>query len=773
MKRLAAVWNGRAGGVGRWGLLAVGLLLGGCDPGGTGGASGNARFPAVASETASPGSGAADREQAASGSSQALYALGSEGSGLLSVLHSELSPATLWHSRSDRVLLFQDMARIGVGAPSFLAYSSPTGIAMLQPGSMVSGDAMRESWLLAAFPGATGWTEWDSPWGLFLEHRPRHVLLGTNGVELLFDGPAGHWTMLPLYGAYRPPQEGREVLKGQGLKEKPHKTWEWPVVVARDPLTRLRYWAGVSLRFPLREGGRLAVNGREGTVTWEERFRWLERSDAWATRPVRLAPVSPVLGLALTKGQSFPVAFSQAPFGFEMPTVFGPWFAVPEADGYTMSFRVLRYVNETEQWTGASGGGDAGAQAGLREAGRALFGQAGGYRPEGTGGPASLEALEGYLWQARAVPYFDAETRTRALGELQRVMKEGVLVPGVLGGEVGGDEPARRVWSSLLAQAVWAVAAASGDRTWVRERWPLLRSEWSRRRVGSWAKFGRDGMGELGDGAAAALAWARLAWLAGDQDGYRLGCGAVAAELVHLHARLRGARWFREQQPWSPGAVLTESAWVRRLRVGAGGWEVVEGAGKGADAHASALAERWRYFRDPDIARFCREHLGGDVRREVEWLAGMAAESATARLALDTLAAVGFRPASGIGKAGQAGEGVPGLDMGRTAGLIRWLGQVRGEEKARVERLIPDVELTGPAEEGQRNGRLIGWIAGGADSPDGWPRMRWVDWPAPTGAIWDLGAVRVGDETGGARMKRTEGRHEDRWDVDIVGGAGR
>ena len=103
------------------------------------------------------------------------------------------------------------------------------------------------------------------------------------------------------------------------------------------------------------------------------------------------------MGLALTKGQTFPVEFSKAPFDFEMPTVYGPWFGLPESGEYTMRFRVLQYVNEAEVVRAPDRRSGSAEETkvieSLRVVGRDLFGAPTGYRPEGGEDWASMAAL--------------------------------------------------------------------------------------------------------------------------------------------------------------------------------------------------------------------------------------------------------------------------------------------------------------------------------------------------------------------------------------------
>ncbi|MGE4180503.1 MAG: hypothetical protein AB7J34_11815 [Limisphaerales bacterium] len=774
-------------------VLIGGLMagVGGCDSGngGAGGGSGRALYPRVDTPLVAAPAGGRDSEGASPDPLTLVKGTGDSPEPVLLGIQTDLSPGTLWHSPANQVSLFADLARIGLGAPSFLAYSSPTGIASLRPGGVMTGDQMRENWLLAAFPGASGWTDWDSPWAVFFQNRPRHVVLETNTVTIGFDGPAGWWTLMPLYGTYLPPQQGREILKAQGLKEKGLLTWEWPLVVARDPLTRLRYWAGATRRFPVRTGGGVGVRGRKGAVVLTERFDWMEIPDAWSTRPVEIAPVSPVLGLVLTKGQTFPVKFSKAPFDFEMPTVYGPWFGVPDARETTMSFAVLEYINESERVTGAGRATSAitapaaAALEALRDAGREVFQAEGGYRPEGGGDWASKAALTGYLWQARALEFLDETSRSNAVVDLRRGLRDHVLVPerwaelapGVNGVEPKAPEREPRdvddpEWASSLVQALWAVAHGTGDRALVRERWPLVRQAWERHRTVTWAGFGRRGIATLGDGAAPAIAWTRLAWLAGDQEAYRAGCGDVARELVLLHARLRGGAWFREQQPWRPGPAMPETVAPWRLPVGTLGWEVA-GPGWNSEGIENWPGNRWRRFVDWDVARFCRHQLAAEVEREIGWLEQARSggvDKGEFREVLAALREMGF----GLGKkdARTVLDATIAPGAPSSARFARALAILRAEGWVRTELLIPPVDLEvadvpESAGVGETGGHLIQTIdPGGPDGSPRWPRVRWVRWPAPGGGLWDVGEVRAGNADMPAGVNSVEGSHGIRWE---------
>ncbi len=755
-------------------MVVIGVVTG-CGREGGGGGSGAGSYGPLREAAVPPAPPATMRGEPARGGANARAGTNA----LLTVLQTEWSPATLWHSRADRVAVFANLPAYGLGGPTFLAYASPTGITSLKPGMAVDGAQLRENWLMAGFPGASGWTNWDSPWAVFLQHRPREVRLETNGVELRFGGEAGYFSLLPLYGAYKPPQQGRGVLKGQGLKEKNLLTWEWPTVVARDPLTRLRYWAGVTRRFPVGCRDEIRVDRGRDTVTLRETFEWLEVPDDWRTVPISLAPVSPTLGLAMTKGQTFPVRFARVPFDFELATPYGPYFGVPNAEECEMEFPVLKYVHETESPVREVPPGAPEAVGRAWERLRATVREAlagGGRHGFDSGGEGQVDgAWMGALWFAKALPYLEADARSNVVARLGRYLRDEVmtterfeerespagrgrmqvLLEGTgRGGEPGGGEERERAAARLL-QLIWAYVHFSGDHGWVRERWAWIRKLGGFPAGTSWVGVSGDGGGSVGDEAASAVAYARLAYLAGDRAAYESGCATVARELVLVYARQRGGAWFREQQPWNNLEPIGEEAVLARLGDGVAGWEI----------EGPTLGNRWDRFHDPDVARFYREELGGDARRELKtlrerWEPGrwstdggpvgpslLRLESLLANAAPTNLTLLGSPekwagPASGI--------------------LASSLAMIRASVTPRYERLIPGGGaaggyVPGPGREATGPGpMLLQAVAMGGTNAAGWPRILWSGWKTPTGEAWTLGEVRAGDRPAPAGAGTTE-----------------
>jgi hypothetical protein len=734
----------------------------------------------------------------------------------LTVLQTELFPATLWRSRESRVRVFSDMSATGLGGATFVSYSSPTGIATLRPGDWLDGGQMRENWFLAGFSGAPGWTNWDSPWAVFLERRPKRVQLGTNGLELQFIGAARHFSLMPIYGYYKPPQEGHEfdttsvAAAGKGSRAKEREksgaggggrqkgertsmkrpklqVWEWPLAVARDPLTRLRYWAGATRRFPVRCEEAVSVDRERDVVTLRHRFDWLEIPDEWGTRPIRISPVSPTLALALKVGPRFPVTFSQPPFDFEIATPFGPFHGIPEADGYDASFPVLRYVNETETPAAPlSLGSDptvVAAAARLRELVANLV-----------SGKTGTVAAGTELSLARALPWLGGTDRTNATAWLAKRFREEILIPArvqdrAMGAATGtgralpapgepgsGAAVNESTEVGRLLPALWAYVHFTGDHGLVRDRWSLIRSLFTIPARTRWAGFGGEGVASMGAGASESLAFARLAYLAGDAASYQLGCSAFARELVHLHVRQCGTAWFREQQPWHSMEAIDEDAVPSMLQGDPSGWHLGNLEGREVPSGRSLFERRWMGFEDPDVARFLRAHLSADVLHEVsqhfgapepsERAAGQELGEGVSRILLESLL-VSAAPTNLARLAATARISGSPVEV-----LADCLAVLRGGQPLRFERLIAsapssDFQAGLEGEPTGSNPDLVQSI----DLPEvgvaAWPRVAWWGWRTPAGARWNFGEVRAGDdllaapkESGRVPLNRNTVRYE-------------
>lgn len=268
--------------------------------------------------------------------------------GTLSVIQTELSPATLYQCTATSLSFFANMPETGLGGPTFAAIETQKGPKIFRHGEVIDPARMRDSWFVVWWAGATNWTNWDSPWFLTLQHRPQSIRFDSNGLHFTFADAAGYVAAMPLYGYYKPLQAGQESSPFATLKEKKKRvlTWEWHLALPADPLARAMYWASALKEFPLYCEENVTIDRAHDSVALQQKFRFLSWNDDWNTKHLKVVPVSPVLALAVSQG--FPAQFSKKPSDMEIFTPWGPFYAIEGVDEYTVTLPVLGYVNATE-----------------------------------------------------------------------------------------------------------------------------------------------------------------------------------------------------------------------------------------------------------------------------------------------------------------------------------------------------------------------------------------------------------------------------------------
>ncbi len=332
------------------------------------------------------------------------------------------------------------MEETGLGGPTYAAISTQQGPKIFKPGELIEPSRLRESWFVVWFAGASGWTNWDSPWFLTLQHRPTKIRFDTNGLHFTFPNEAGYAALMPMYGYYKPAQLAKQSLPFYETKEKKKRvlSWEWHKALPADPLARARYWASALREFPIHCEESFSVDRAHDSVTIRQNFQWLSWDDDWNTKHLKVAPVSPALALAYK--ESFPARFSMDAFDMEIPTLQGPFYGVEKTDSYEVTLPVLHYVNETAGTGTATGWSnapcfDAWQQAhasntwdevrtrwpSLRESFRA--GTKGGWASFSGTGFSPLEQTANALGAARlAYRLGDAETYARACDHFARAL---------------------------------------------------------------------------------------------------------------------------------------------------------------------------------------------------------------------------------------------------------------------------------------------------------------------------------------------------------------
>ena len=609
------------------------------------------------------------------------------------VLHTELSPATLVHSSTRHLSLFSGMTNYGLGAPKFVAWATMNGPRTFKRGEKLDVSVMAEGWVLVWWAGAEGWTNWDCPWVVYLQHKPDRMALDDDGLHLDFPKEAGDVVMLPVYGYEKLRLEGSDYRAAHKLPDSKVKvkTWEWPTVITRDPLTRIRYWAAVTREFPIYCEESFSVDRAKDGVTIRSRIQRRTITDDWRTRRIKLAPISPSLALA-AKDDRFPVQFSERWFDLEMPTPYGPYLGVEGVDEFDATFSVLHYINETESSPGTLTSTNAGVLL-ARDTIRKLAVQ-----PD-----ASLRTVHGAAWYAKALPYLEPGQRSNVVAQLRSFVRDEAL--------------ASRDHTGVL-EMLWAYAHFTGDWDLVRERWPLVKQIFSAPRQMRWVGFGQSGESSNGDATTHCTAFARLAYKVGDMDSYHYASYAFARELTALAVRQRGAEYFRKHQPWHSMKVMGEEVFATSYQTDGGGWQFAELNSVTRPA-VGPIADAVSVLRTNHPIAFERLIPTGSAS---PFVAGLEREDSVSNSSLIV--------SSQQNQAGDAPLKVQSSKFKVQSSKFR--GQLPTDRWPLTAGLWPlPSELSSPL-------------------PLAWPQLTWPAWITPTGARWTFGhirPVRVGKPT--------------------------
>jgi len=716
-------------------------------------------------------------------------------------VQTELSPATLYHSSTKYLGFFTHLAEYGLGPPTFAAFNTPTGPRIYTNGEPMDVRWVEENWVLVWFAGAKGWTNWDSPWVVYLQHKPSAIRLDQGGLHFEFKEAAGDVVLMPLYGYEKASPKGQDFLAAHGLPSNKIRTWEWARAIPREPLMRVKYWSSATREFPLYCEDSFSVNRAQDTVTIRQRFQWHSIDDDWKTRHIKVAPVSPPLALA-SMDKQFPVEFSKPVMDYLLFTPYGPYMGVENADSFDATFKVLQYVNETEAYDPPQTTNHPTVQAALdrlRKTARGKFPGPEQYLHDHGGLENFCWAILGDVWYAKGLPYYDDATRSNAVASLRKYFHDEVLVtnrfklrefpkgsgrnyyilegPGIGSWGVLGDAGK---FSADLLETLWAYSHFTGDWDLIKDRWDIVKKLFCTPAETRWIGFGRDAIAELGDEAAPCLAMARMAYKVGDIDTYDYACYMFARELVHHYVKQRGAAYYRQHQPWHSMEFMDEEVYLTNLWGDLAAWQIDgpnypnPGRAGVSPANNPSTAEtpesrrdarstsperqsnnRWVRFKNEDVARFYRDLLQEDIRRELDRLEArwnpkrkyhndshiMPSEVQLRSLLLNETPAQLARVAT------------PDQFSGPPSGIIAsCISVLRSSHPTRSERLIPagdptpfvaglEREVSAPNPYLAQAIQTMGDKGSGASQPI-WPEVTWwKSWKTPSGHRWSLGQV--------------------------------
>jgi hypothetical protein len=402
---------------------------------------------------------------------------------------------------------------------------------------------------------------------------------------------------------------------------------------------------------------------------------------------------------------------------------------VEGADEFEATFSVLQYVNETEAFDPPATNAHPTIQLALDK-----------LRSVAETAIQHLDTLGADQatagWLARALPYLDEPTRSNTQAALRERLRE--------------TSPRSHAYEF---ESLWIYAHVTGDWALVRSRWPQVKQLLVAPGRTRWVGFARDGEATLGGQASPSVAFARLAYLAGDLDSYHYGCYLFARELTHLFLKQRGADYFRKHQPWHSLEFMDEEIFLTHLQSDGAGWRM-DGPQFPAAPDARRFHERWVGFKDFDVARFYREYLKEDARRELNWLQHRWPPER--RWQNDPLGLPSLVQLRSLllkeSPADLAALATPDQFSGGPAGeMASCLSVLRASHPTRYQRLIPP-GAPSPFVAGLErdvvasDASLIVAIERqpGEAGEVSWPQLKLRNWRTPDGSPWTFGQIRPG-----------------------------
>ena len=699
------------------------------------------------------------------------------------VLTTELSPAVLVLCRTKGVRFFAELSRWGLGAPRFVGVPTKGGVRVVRRGSAVPA-AMSEAWLLCWFNGAEGWSQWDAPILLVLQHKPVSIALGDDGLSLRFPKEAGLVAVMPLYGTFKVPlSRETDFLARHGLPSRGIHTDAWARGLPAAVQQRCRTFARMLRMVPVHCREEFAIEGAD--VAIRMRFAWLPIADDWGTAPRKFAPLPPTLAIVHATTPHPPLTLSAQATDAKLFTPYGPLYGVLDADGYTIRMPVMKYVafaEEPQRPDTARHPAAAVALSKLQSRLARKFRTSDWQQIWDHGGAGNYcWQVMGDRWYAKAIPYLEPAVQTRVKTALaayldQFILQEkhykpfrGMLMlrgPGI--GQWGGYDDAGKFSSNLL-ETVWNIAHYADAWDVVKARWPMIKRLFVTPLEADWKSFGRYAIAEMGDEAAPPLALARLAYRVGDHETFAFASYIFARELVHHCAKQTGASYFRAHQPWVSMEPMPEEVYLTNMWGDLAGWRI-DGPSYPRKTGERQFSNRWVRFSCEEVAWFYRDVLADQVRAELELLTERARRNpkATYKLGRDTahIAAslVRLRALLLRETPAQLARLAPPETWGARAGDLAAMCVpcLRNASPIKRERLIPAVKtpfVLGLARARARTNHptmvLVCDVPDPKKAPDwarGHPLVRWWGWPPPkpvrsfpAGRWWSFGLIVPSD----------------------------
>lgn len=516
---------------------------------------------------------------------------------------SAISPAWVANTNAQKMRVFEDIEKGGIGLPTYLAYQSKDGIKVVSAKRGVRGSDMTANWVLAWFNGGAGWDEFDTPYLFVVEKRPELVQCYAN-TALFFSAPegssAGTIQGMPLYGI---------------TLQRPDQTANWKNAIPADVAERCRYWSRVLVNAPDEVKRTAQVDYAKDQLTVKDEFRYLNIEDDWKTPGLKIAPISPMLALA-AHARNIDIATSKPTADLHMATLQGPLCAADNSD--QIIFRIsgmLHYIREVRDVQIAKSTSIKNTQAELNQLVKEWLGselknhpwdsdirsgklEPGVQRLSYTGLILSLPYLEPALRadvekeiRTETEKYFlytgmpDAALKPKLLDRYKNVPVNSIITNPYTGLQLattalsetnfGVDQV---YFTALDIYMVWMYGDTFNRYDWLKENYATLQKYFNLTRNShdwdtsvSWDTFSGfrvgSGLQECGGIFAGMVAMARIAHQFDDKSTSDAAAYYAVMETIGLQGQVASSEYLRERRPWlQANGKSADIEYVQKIR---------------------------------------------------------------------------------------------------------------------------------------------------------------------------------------------------------------
>lgn len=492
-----------------------------------------------------------------------------------SLYHNDIFPGFLFHTNGSTMHFFQELGQVLLEPPTHVAWSEGGQIrTAVRPAR--TGATLDEPWMIVWFHGSNRWSATrfarqpfnnhaeqdpqvgpiDVPWLMILQ-SPAVATLDEQGLHLQGDGALGYVVFMPLMGSE---------------KLRPEQTAGWADGLPAEILEKARFWTRVSRQYPIYVREDYQVDQAADAVRIRNAFDYLPIEDTWKTEPLTLAPVAPVMALALTSG--YHMSIDPAPQDLHHVTHWGPYWGVPGASEYTVTVHgVLKYIDEeavVERFREDT--------PGFAEARQLLLGRmntaAGGADPRGAYSidwgmgmvgawmramkliPQDLQdRVTGYIRRENLLNGYFLNPETYQAHDVPISPRASVTVLAVRpreGLQTYADDLVKQ--TSRMPFVVWQYGYYSGDWETVRAKLDMVKQMYGFNLLLGWSNVGPEYTAEHAKISAkqGPIGLARLGRQFGEQDTYDYGAYLLAKAMINEWAWANAAvPYIQANQPWA------------------------------------------------------------------------------------------------------------------------------------------------------------------------------------------------------------------------------